>query len=90
MEYLAGTDPTAPNSRLQLSGSVTQAGKAQSQMSIHWLTAPGKAYEVKWSPNLSGGSWSTLTTVSGDGTVASCSDTNSTATVRYYRLHVLP
>jgi hypothetical protein len=90
MEYLAGTDPTAPNSRLQLSGAVTQAGKAQSQMSIHWLTAPGKAYEVQWSPNLSGGSWSTLTTVSGDGTVASCSDTNSTATVRYYRLHVLP
>jgi hypothetical protein len=90
MEYLAGTDPTDPNSRLQLSGTATQAGKAQAQMAIHWLTAPGKAYEVQWSPNLSGGSWSTLSAVSGDGTVASCSDTNVTATVRYYRLHVLP
>jgi VCBS repeat-containing protein len=90
MEYLAGTDPTDPKSRLQLSGSATQAGKAQSQMTIHWLTAPGKAYEVQWSSSLSGGSWSTLATVSGDGTVASCSDTNITATVRYYRLHVLP
>jgi hypothetical protein len=90
MEYLAGTDPTDPNSRLQLSGPATQAGKAQSQKAIHWLTAPGKAYEVQWSSNLSGGSWRTLATVSGDGTVASCSDTNITATVRFYRLHVLP
>jgi hypothetical protein len=90
MEYLAGTDPTDPNSRLQLSGPADQAGKAQSPMAIHWLTVPGKAYEVQWSPNLSGGSWSTLATVSGDGTVASCSDTNITAAVRYYRLHVLP
>jgi hypothetical protein len=90
MEYLAGTDPTDSNSRLQLSGAASQAGKAQSQMVIHWLTAPGKTYEAQWSSSLSGGSWSTLATVSGDGTVASCSDTNSTPTVRYYRLHVLP
>jgi sugar lactone lactonase YvrE len=90
MEYLAGTDPTDPNSRLQLSGAASQAGKGQSQMALRWLAAPGKAYEVQWSSNPSGGSWSTLTTVSGDGTVASCSDTNITATVRYYRLHVLP
>jgi hypothetical protein len=90
MEYLAGTDPTDPNSRLQLSGTATQAGKAQAQMVIHWLTAPGKAYEVQWSPNLTGSSWSTLAAVSGDGTVATCSDSNITANVRYYRLHVLP
>jgi len=90
IEYLAGTDPTDPNSRLQLSGSVKQAGKAQSQMAIHWLTAPGKAYEVQWSSTLLGGSWNTLAAVSGDGTVASCSDTNIAATVRYYRLHLLP
>jgi len=45
---------------------------------------------VQWASNLSGGWWSTLATVSGDGTVASCSDTNITAPVRYYRLRVLP
>ena len=90
IEYLAGTDPQDPNSRLQLSGSVTSAGKAQSQMALHWLTAPGKAYEVQWASNLSGGLWSTLAAVSGDGTVASCFDTNIAAAVRYYRLHVLP
>ncbi|MEI7941474.1 MAG: thrombospondin type 3 repeat-containing protein, partial [Verrucomicrobiota bacterium] len=89
-EYLAGTDPTDPNSRLQLSGVASPAGKAQSQLAHHWLTAPGKAYEVQWASNLSGGWWSTLATVSGDGTVASCSDTNITAPVRYYRLRVLP
>jgi hypothetical protein len=90
IEYLAGTDPKDPNSRLQLSGSVTPAGKAQSQMVLHWLTAPGKAYEVQWASNLFGDLWSTLAAVSGDGTMASRSDTNLTATVRYYRLHVLP
>ena len=89
-EYLAGTDPTDPNSRLQLSGAASPAGKAQNQMALQWLTAPGKAYEVQWSSNLSGGSWSTLATVSGDGTAARCFDTNLTATVRYYRLRVLP
>jgi hypothetical protein len=90
IEYLAGTDPKDPNSRLELNGSVTPAGKAQSQMALHWLTAPGKAYEVQWASNLSGGLWSTLAAVSGDGTMASCFDTNIAAAVRYYRLHVLP
>ena len=89
-EYMAGTDPTDPNSRLQLSGAVSPAGKAQSRMAIHWLTAPGKAYEVQWASKLSGGVWSVLAAVSGDGTVASCFDTNMTATVRYYRLCVVP
>ena len=89
-EYLAGTDPTDPNSRLQLSGVVSPAVKAQSQMALQWLTAPGKAYEVQWSANLAGSWWNALATVSGDGTVASCFDTNLTATVRYYRLRVLP
>ena len=89
-EYMAGTDPTDPNSRLQLSGSLIPAGKAQSRMAIYWLTAPGRAYEVQWASNLSGGVWSVLAAVSGDGTVASCFDTNMTATVRYYRLRVVP
>ena len=53
IEYLAGTDPKDSNSRLQLTGSVTPAGKAQSQMALHWLTAPGKAYEVQWASKLS-------------------------------------
>jgi len=57
---------------------------------ISWLTAPGKAYAVQWSSILPGGLWSTLANVSGDGTVASCSDTNLSAAVRYYRLLVLP
>ena len=59
-------------------------------MALQWLTAPGKAYEVQWSANLAGSWWNALATVSGDGTVASCFDTNLTATVRYYRLRVLP
>jgi hypothetical protein len=90
MEYLAGTDPTDPTSRLQFSGAGTQVVNGKSQMQIQWLTAPGKAYEVQWSSNLVGGTWNTLGTVSGDGTVTSYPDTTVTNTARYYRLHLLP
>ena len=90
MEFLAGTDPTNPNSWLQLSIAITQTGDMQSQRTLHWLTAPGRAYEVQCSPNPSGGLWSTLATVSGDGTVATCADSKSTASALFYRLRVLP
>ena len=90
VEYLAGTDPTNPNSRLQLSITISQTGRLQSQRTLQWLTVPGKVYEVQCSPEHLAGIWSTLATVSGDGTVARCSDTRSTASARYYRLRVLP
>jgi hypothetical protein len=88
---LAGTDPTDPTSKLQFNGAVTQVVNGHTQMAVHWLTAPGKAYEVQWSSNLVGGTWNTLTTVSGDGTVTSYTDTNvSSSAMRFYRLRLLP
>jgi len=88
MAYLAGTDPTSRSSKFQFSG-IARA-KGQSQASIQWLTAPGKAYELQWCTNLTGGAWNTLTTVTGNGAVTNCVDTNAASTPRYYRLHLLP
>ena len=88
MAYLAGTDPTSPASRFQFSG-VTRP-KGQSQASIQWLTAPGKAYQLQWSTNLAGGAWNNLTTVIGNGAVTNCADTNASSAPRYYRLQLLP
>ena len=90
MEYLAGTDPTNPQSKLQvgISGWATVTNKLQAR--LNWLTAPGKAYELQSCNNLPPGNWTTIASVSGDGTVSSQSDTNSPAPSRYYRLLVLP
>jgi sugar lactone lactonase YvrE len=88
MAYLAGTDPTNPNSRFQISGLTKPKG--QTQAGIQWQTAPGRAYELQWSTNLTGGAWNTLTTVIGNGAVTNCADTNTGGTTRYYRLHLLP
>jgi len=88
MEYLAGTDPTSPNSKLELNGFATP--KSQSQAGIQWLTAPGKAYELQSCTNLAGGAWNTLTTVTGSGALTNCVDTNAGSAPHYYRLHLLP
>ena len=89
VEFLAGTDPTSAQSKLQVSGSWLTT-KGQHQMNLNWLTAPGRAYELQWSSNLAGSAWNTLTTVSGDGTATNTADANPTGTTRYYRLHLLP
>ena len=90
MEYLTGTDPTSPQSRLQLSISALPTGKNPMPTQLNWLTAPGKAYELQSRENLADGNWTTMAIVSGDGSVTNLTDTNPPATTRYYRLYVLP
>jgi hypothetical protein len=85
MEYLAGTNPTDGNSKLQFTGTE----RHQNQTLLYWLTAPGKAYEVQWSATPSGGVWNVLGTVSGNGTETIYTD-SAADTARYYRLRVLP
>ena len=86
MEFLAGTDPTNAQSKLQLSLSGLPTG---TNAQVNWLTAPGHAYELQSSASLAGG-WITIATVSGSGTVTNLSDTKLTGAARYYRLHILP
>ncbi|MGO8677970.1 MAG: hypothetical protein ACLQVX_19150 [Limisphaerales bacterium] len=90
MEFLAGTSPIDSNSKLQFTSAQKTVVDGQAEAVLHWLTAPGRAYEVLWSTQPSGGSWNVLATVSGDGAVASCADTNAAAASCYYRLRVLP
>ena len=90
IEFLAGTDPTSNQSKLQLSTAGLTSSKSQKQMQLNWLTAPGRAYAVQWSPSLVGGSWTTISTISGDGSVTNCADINPSSSTRYYRLFVLP
>jgi hypothetical protein len=90
MEYLAGTSPIDFNSKLQFSSAEKCVVNGQAQTLLHWLTAPGRAYQVQWSAQPSGGTWNSLATVSGDGALAACADTNAAAAACYYRLRVLP
>jgi sugar lactone lactonase YvrE len=90
MEYLAGTDPTDPASRLRFTAATSQLFKGQPQMALQWLSAPGKLYEIQSAPALTGAPWTTLATMPGDGSVTTATDTNVSGAVRYYRLHLLP
>lgn len=89
MEYVAGTDPTDPNSKLRFLSVQKQVVGGQPQVALSWLTAPGKAYEVQWTSQASGAAWNILGTVSGDGNVAAYTD-NAGGAARFYRLRVLP
>ena len=89
IEFLAGTDPTDPQSRLQVGISGLTVVKTQLQTHLTWLTAPGKSYQLLSSPSLTGG-WTTIATVSGDGTVTNLTDANPSGSTRYYQLFVLP
>jgi len=88
MEYVAGTDPTDPNSKLRFISVDKQIVSGQPKLALHWLTAPGKAYEVQ-SSSVPVGTWNTLGTVSGDGSITTYTD-SAGATSRFYRLRVLP
>jgi len=90
MEFLAGTDPTDPQSNLQLGCNGFTTSKGKTQMQLNWLTAPGHAYTVQWTTNLAGGAWQTLTAVSGTGFATNCADSNPSTATRYYRLYVTP
>ncbi len=79
---------TDPASYLQLNPCEWQVVNGQPQLTLQWLTAPGKAYEIQWASNPTGGPWNLLGTV-GDGTIIAYQDTNATVSARFYRLHVL-
>jgi sugar lactone lactonase YvrE len=86
-EYVAGTAPTDPASRLQFQ-TVERVSGGQTQLVVRWLSAPGKLYEVLAAPNPSG-PWSVLTTVSGDGSLIELS-APAPGGSQFYRLRVLP
>jgi hypothetical protein len=86
-EYLAGTDPKDPASRLQVAGFAPSANG----FTLTWDTVAGKTYAVERSSSLSLGAWTTLQgDIHGDGTAKSFTDPNpGTAPRLFYRISVL-
>jgi Tol biopolymer transport system component len=86
-EFLAGTDPTDPNSflRLQISPMVSPAG----QVVLSWIAAPNKAYRVEYKSNLLDASWTVLsegsTIVGGQGYAY-----DGGGGSRFYRVALIP
>ena len=52
-EYLAGTDPTNPNSVFRLSA----AAPVNNTISLTWLAVPGKSYQIQYNTNLDNPVW---------------------------------
>ncbi|MGO8929921.1 MAG: fibronectin type III domain-containing protein [Limisphaerales bacterium] len=87
-EYIAGTDPTDPNSVLRV--STDQAVALQSQdCVVHWPSVAGKTYIIERSANLFGSNWIPVSTNTGSGANMEFHDTTG-GSVRFYRVHVTP
>jgi hypothetical protein len=88
-EYLAGTDPTKAASNLHLSAPVQTWNKGKKQLTLRWLSAPGKKYVVESSTDLVNGPWTVMVQgVLGDGNVQQFIDSNATESTLYYRVRL--
>jgi hypothetical protein len=88
-EYLAGTDPQDPNSRLAVATFAPLPGGG---LTLTWDTIIGMTYTVERSSSLAPNQWTSLQTgIEGDGTRKTFTDTNSgTAPRIFYRVAVSP
>ena len=86
-EYLAGTNPTDPNSRLAVTAFAPGPGGG---FSLTWETQAGKTYRVERATNLDPGAWTVLQGgISGDGSSKTFTDPNpGTAPRLFYRIVV--
>ena len=88
MEYLAGTHPLDGQSNLHL-----EVGRAASPagVSLRWLSAPGKTYQIETASDLSTGAWASVAqNLSGDGQTHEWIDPNPGSRTRFYRIRLQP
>ncbi|MBN1676691.1 MAG: fibronectin type III domain-containing protein [Kiritimatiellae bacterium] len=83
-ESVAGTDPTDPNSRLEVGPASIEAGQFQ----LAFDTVAGRQYVVEYADSLPAVQWTELTRLTGDGQPAAARDAG-VAPMRIYRLRVL-
>jgi hypothetical protein len=83
-EYVAGTDPTDPNSVLRASTDQAAAQGSQDCV-IHWPSVAGKQYLIERSISLFGSKWTPIGTNTGTGADMEFHDTSGGA-VRFYRV----
>lgn len=88
-EYLAGTDPQNPASRLSVTSFAPTSGGG---FTLTWDTVSGKTYRVERSDSLTPNQWTVLQSgIAGDGNVKTFIDTNSGSAPRlFYRVSVSP
>ncbi len=86
-KFVAGVDPNTANSfpKVNPKTAVTAGYTA----SIHWPSVSGKKYAIERSATLFNGSWSILTTNTGNGGDMGYDD-NTTNKVKFYRVRILP
>lgn len=88
-EYLAGTDPTDAASHLRLRAPVQSSKDGKKQVTLRWLTAPGKKYIVESATDVIRGPWTVITgDVAGDGYVREHLDSNLVEATQYYRVRL--
>src|SRR5207302_6971493 len=57
-EFLAGTDPTDPNSCFRI--KITPGAVAGTSVGLSWPAAPNKAYRIEYKSNLTDAAWMSL------------------------------
>jgi YD repeat-containing protein len=86
-EFMAGTDPGNPNSRLH----VTPASPNGGQVTITWQAVAGKTYALEYKDRIDDATWTRLTgEVTAQGGTASKVDASSAGSTRFYRVVVTP
>jgi sugar lactone lactonase YvrE len=87
-EYVAGTDPTDPNSVLRVSTGQAVAETSQDCV-VQWPSVAGKSYIIERSASVFGPNWIPVSTNTGSGTDMVFHDSSGGA-VRFYRVRVDP
>lgn len=85
-EYVAGTDPTDPNSKL-VAGNDQAAAQQSGDSVVCWPSVSGKQYVIQRSPTLFPPSWTSISTNIGTGGIMEIHDLSG-GNGRFYRVSV--
>jgi hypothetical protein len=89
LTFTAGPLTQSTNSTPLVPTSITRIERGAAVSTIYFTTTNTQNYRLHWRSDLSTGSWTTnATTVAGDGTIRTLTDTTSVG-VRFYRVETL-
>jgi YVTN family beta-propeller protein len=83
-EFLAGTEPLEPNSRLRIHDII----RTKNVVTLRFSTVPQKSYVAEYVATLGSTNWLSLETIRGDGAENFVNDTNAIGLQRFYRIRV--
>ncbi len=84
-EYRAGTNPNDVGSFLHFTSAISATGAT----TLTWLSAPNKTYIIEGASLINATTWTTVSSVVGDGNVKQVTEPN-TGTVQFYRIRLQP